>query len=388
MKTIVLKPGKEKSLERQHPWVFSGALSLTEAISDGELVKVTTKKGKFLGIGHYQNASIAVRIISFTDQPIDDQFWIAAIRKASETRSRLSLPNEHTSIYRLVHGEGDQLTGLIIDIYDNTAVIQPHSQGMYLQAAAIASALQTVLGDGLTTIILKHPNSQKEKESEAEVLLGAGKPVYTAQEWGITFQLDLLNGQKTGFFVDQRENRRRLGEYSKGKKVLNTFCYNGGFSLCALAAGAAKVVSIDVSKAAIEQTKENLTANGYSPEEHPCLAMDTFEFLQGNSEQFDVIVLDPPAFAKHLSARHNALKGYQRLNALAIRQIKPGGILFTFSCSQVIDKTLFYNAIVASAIQAGRSVKVLERLSQPGDHPVSIFHPEGEYLKGLILEVQ
>lgn len=385
MKKIELKPGKESLIERRHPWVFSGALNVKEAIEDGTLVKVTTKKGQFLGIGHFQNASIAVRVISFEDRPIDHDFWVTAIKRAAETRQRLQLPNPDTNIYRLVHGEGDLLTGLIIDVYDDTAVIQPHSQGMYLQAAEIAAALQDVLGSSLKNIILKHPSHVKNEE--AEVLLGEARAMYTAREWGITFNLDLLNGQKTGFFVDQRENRNRLGAYSKGKKVLNTFCYNGGFSLCALHAGAEKVVSVDVSAPAIDQTIENLKVNGYSPDAHPCLAIDTFKYLENNAEDFDVIVLDPPAFAKHLSARHNALKGYQRLNALALKQIKPGGILFTFSCSQVIDKNLFYNAIVAAAIQAGRSVKVLERLSQPGDHPVSIFHPEGEYLKGLVLEV-
>ena len=372
-------------MERRHPWVFSGALNLQENIADGELVRVTNKKGRFLGIGHFQNASIAVRIISFEDRAIDHQFWVDAISDARETRSRLSLPNESTDIYRLVHGEGDQLTGLIIDVYGDTAVIQPHSQGMYLQAKDISTALKDVLGESLKTCILKHPSHVKD--DSAEVLFGESKEIYLAKEWGVTFQLDLLYGQKTGFFVDQRENRRRLGEYSKGKKILNTFCYNGGFSLCALNAGAEKVVSIDVSKSAIEQTKENLKLNGYDPETHECIAMDTFDYMQQNEQDFDVIVLDPPAFAKHMSARHNALKGYTRLNAMALRQIKPGGILFTFSCSQVVDKTLFYNAIVAAAIQAGRTVKVLERLSQPGDHPVSIFHPEGEYLKGLILEV-
>lgn len=386
MKTIVLKPGKEKSLQRKHPWVFSGALDLKEPLEDGELVKITSKKGKFFGIGHYQNASIAVRIISFSDQPIDHTFWVDALHRARQTRSKLHLPNEDTDMYRLVHGEGDQLTGLIVDIYSDTAVIQPHSQGMFLQAKDIAKALREVLGEQVKNIILKHPNSISD--TDAEVLFGESKPAYQAKEWGVTFELDLLNGQKTGFFVDQRENRRRLGEYSKGKKVLNAFCYNGGFTLCALHAGAEKVVSVDISKPAIEQTKDNLKVNGYEPEQHPCEAIDTFQYLEKNSEEFDVIVLDPPAFAKHLSARHNALKGYQRLNALALRKIKPGGILFTFSCSQVIDKTLFYNAIVAAAIQANRTVKVLERLSQPGDHPVSIFHPEGEYLKGLILEVQ
>lgn len=348
-------------------------------------MRVETKRGQFLGIGHYQNASISVRIISFEDRAIDHTFWVDAIRNASITRQKLSLPNTETDIYRLVHGEGDLLTGLVIDVYADTAVVQPHSQGMYLQAEAIAAGLKEVLGNQLSNIILKHPSHSNSEK--AEILLGEAKSVYHAKEWGITYELDLINGQKTGFFVDQRENRKRLGEYGKGKKVLNTFCFNGGFSLCALNEGAARVVSVDVSAAAIAQTRENLKHNGYSPEEHSCLAVDTFKYLESNEEDFDIIVLDPPAFAKHMSAKNNALRGYTRLNAMAISQIKPGGILFTFSCSQVIDKNLFYNAIVAAAIQVGRSVKVLERLSQPGDHPVSIFHPEGEYLKGLILEV-
>lgn len=384
MKTIQLKPGKEKSLERGHPWVFSGALKLKEQPGNGELVRVESHKGRFLGIGHYQNASIAVRIISFEDGPIDAAFWEKSLRSAYETRKKLSLPNDQTNMYRLVHGEGDLLTGLVIDVYEKAAVLQPHSHGMYLQIREIADALKNVLAAEVDCIILKHPSSAN---NATEVLYGEAKPFYLAKEWGISYELDLINGQKTGFFVDQRENRRKLAEYSKGKKVLNTFCYNGGFSLCALAAGAGQVVSIDVSKMAIEQTKTNLIRNGYSPEEHECLSIDTFDYLEKNCKDFDVIVLDPPAFAKHLSARHNALKGYQRLNALAMEQIKPGGILFTFSCSQVVDKNLFYNAVVAAAIQAKRKVKVLERLSQPGDHPVSINHPEGEYLKGLVLEV-
>ncbi len=385
MKTILLKPGKERSLERRHPWVFSGALDLRGPIEDGELVRIENKRGQFLGIGHYQNASIAVRIISFEDVTIDSSFWNAAFQKALDTRKSLGLPVPDTTIYRLVHGEGDGLTGLVVDVYGPTVVVQPHSQGMFLQAGEIAEAIQVVLGNAVKTIILKHPSASSTHE--AEVLFGERAAHFEATEWGVHYQLDLMGGQKTGFFVDQRENRKRLGAYSSGKKILNTFCYNGGFSLCALQAGASRVVSIDVSKSAIEQTRVNLELNGYSADEHPCLAIDTFLYLQENKDEFDVIVLDPPAFAKHLSARHNALKGYQRLNALAIQQIKPGGILFTFSCSQVIDKTLFYNAIVAAAIQAGRNVKVLERLSQPGDHPVSIYHPEGEYLKGLILEV-
>lgn len=384
MKTLQLKPGKERSLERKHPWVFSGALDLRQPTEDGELVRIESRRGQFLGIGHYQNASIAVRIISFDDVLIDSSFWDSAIQKAFDTRKSLGLPSHETTIYRLVHGEGDGLTGLVVDVYGATAVIQPHSQGMFLQAGEIAEAIKGVLGSAVKTIILKHPSSSSQ---EADVIFGEKSAHYQASEWGVNYQLDLLGGQKTGFFVDQRENRKRLGAYSSGKKILNTFCYNGGFSLCALQSGASKVVSIDVSKSAIEQTRVNLELNGYSADLQPCLAIDTFQYLQENTEDFDVIVLDPPAFAKHLSARHNALKGYQRLNALAIEQIKPGGILFTFSCSQVVDKTLFYNAIVAAAIQAGRNVKVLERLSQPGDHPVSIYHPEGEYLKGLVLEV-
>lgn len=385
MKVVHLKQGKERSLERFHPWVFSGAIEGGDSPEDGELVRVETKRGQFLGLGHYQNASIAVRIISFADTPVDAAFWSQKFTAAFHSRQKAGLPNSETNSYRLVHGEGDGLTGLVVDIYDDTAVVQPHSLGMYKAGSLIKEGLIVTLGSSLKNILLKHPSGANQGQSE--VLIGTIPEVVNVQEWGIKYKLDLVKGQKTGFFVDQRESRKRLGLYSAGKKVLNTFCYNGGFSLCALQGDASKVVSVDVSKTAIEQTQANLILNGYSAEDNPCLAVDTFKFLEENQEDFDIIVLDPPAFAKHLSARHQALKGYQRLNALAISQIKPGGILFTFSCSQVVDKTLFYNAIVAAAIQAGRQVKVLERLSQPADHPVSIYHPEGEYLKGLILEV-
>lgn len=387
MITIQLKHGKENSLERFHPWVFSGAIAkIEEPAQNGDLVRVVSSRGKFLGIGHYQNASIAVRIISFHDVPVDEAFWQNKIQAAWDTRSRIGLPNTQTNMFRWVHGEGDGLTGLVIDCYGDTVILQPHSTGMFRSANEIADALVVIGGQHIKNILLKHPSASSDEP--AELLRGEIKSEYQAKEWGINYRLDLVKGQKTGFFVDQRENRRILGNYSKGKSVLNTFCYNGGFSLCALEAGAVKVVSVDASKSAILQTQANLELNGFDPVTHPCIAADTFDFLNTNHEVFDIIILDPPAFAKHMSARHNAIKGYQRLNAEAIKHIKPGGILFTFSCSQVVDKNLFYHAIVAAAIQSGRQVKVLERLSQPADHPVSIFHPEGEYLKGLVLEVQ
>jgi len=386
IKKIFLKSGKERSLERFHPWVFSGAIQKKEEVVEGDLVHVFSHKNKFLGLGHYQDSSISVRVFSFEQVDINHEFWVTKLKKALNTRLKSNIITPETNMYRLVHGEGDHLSGLIVDVYGSVAVIQPHSYGMYLSGKQIANAIDEVFNFKLTEIILKHPSILKT-DMEVEVLKGEKKSTYTAQEWSVKYNLDLIDGQKTGFFVDQRENRRILGELSKGKKVLNTFCYNGGFSLCALNSGAEKVVSVDVSKHAIEQTKNNLSLNNYSFEKHPCIAMDTFKFFESNNEDFDIIVLDPPAFAKHLSAKHNALKGYQRLNATALQHIKPGGILFTFSCSQVIDKELFYNAVVAASIQTGREIKVLQRLSQPSDHPVSIYHPEGEYLKGLILEV-
>lgn len=387
MKVLTLKKNKIEAINRKHPWIFSGALvPVAEELNDGEIVAVSTERGNVLCKGIYQSGSIAIRVLTFKDEEINQQFWNTKIQLAKNAREKLHLPSDSTSIFRLVHGEGDGLSGIIIDIYGNNAVIQPHYSGFEYIQTELTQALENTFKDTLTNIILRNP-AQSKNAGKYETLKGSLPKEFIALENNIRFKIDLEKGQKTGFFVDQRDNRKLLGELANGKSVLNTFCYNGGFSLSALKGGATKVCSVDVSKSAIEQTKENLQLNGFSADKNPCLAIDTFDFLNKNEEDYDIIVLDPPAFAKHKSARHNAVQGYKRLNALAMQQIKQGGILFTFSCSQVIDNQLFYNTIVAAAIESGRDVKVLYRLSQPADHPVSIYHPEGSYLKGLVLEI-
>ncbi len=387
---IILKKGKEFSLQRFHPWVFSGAIQRIQGnVSDGQWVEVRDYRSTPLGYGHYQEGSIAVRMMSFGEPPAAD-FWNQKIRAALRTRRIARLPDEGTNCFRLVHGEGDGMSGLIVDYYDGVAVMQAHSIGMHLDRARISAAISEEV-PGVKAIYYKSQSTLPEKIREGgqdEYLVGMGIVPHIVLENRYKFYVDWEEGQKTGFFIDQRDNRRLLSGFTADKVVLNTFCYTGGFSVYALGGGATLVHSVDASQKAIDVARKNIELNGFSGGLHPCYAADTFDFLKDRQDQYDVIVLDPPAFAKHRNARHQAVKGYQRLNAEAIRAIKSGGIIFTFSCSQVVDRQLFYDTIVSAGIQAGRNIKVLHQLSQPADHPVSMFHPEGEYLKGLVLYVE
>lgn len=388
---IVLKKGKEISIQRSHPWIFSGAIHKIEGpITDGSWVKVVDFKDNVLGFGHYQNGSIAVRMLSFSKETPSETFWTEKISAAMSLRKSTALPRKDTNAFRVIHGEGDGLSGLIADYYAGVLVMQAHDAGMHLDRFDIAQAFKEVFQERLTAIFYKSQSTLPGKMRDAgsdEYLLGEPVPRKVILEYGNKFYVDWQEGQKTGFFLDQRENRKLLGVFSEGKRVLNTFCYSGGFSVYALCHGASLVHSVDASQKAIDLTAENLLLNGFDPAVHQAFTADTFDFLKEKQGDYDVIILDPPAFAKHRDARHQAVRGYQRLNAEAMRAISAGGILFTFSCSQVVDRQLFYDTIVSAAIQAGRQISVLHHLSQPADHPVSIFHPEGEYLKGLVLYV-
>ncbi len=389
---IILKPGKEQSLKRFHPWVFSGAIKgMKGQAHDGDIVEVVDSNGNYLGTGHCADGSIAVRIFTFDKYEGDITFWKAKLQAAYNLRKRLGFAdNKETNIYRLVHAEGDGLPGLIIDMYGSVAVIQTHSTGMYDLRATIAEALVEVFEGKLSAIYDKSNekiNKGNEQPSTNQYLYGEGGE-RVCFEHGSKYNVDWVEGQKTGFFIDQRENRKLLGEYSTGKKVLNTFCYTGGFSISALKHGATLAHSLDSSQKALDLADENAKLNGFDSSKHAVIKADAVDYLKNLQEDYDVIVLDPPAFAKHLSARHKAVQGYIRINEAAIKQIKPGGIIFTFSCSQVVDKKLFHDSIMAASIHAGRKVRILHQLHQPADHPVSIYHPEGEYLKGLVLEVE
>lgn len=392
-KKVFLKPGKEESLKRFHPWVFSGAIARVEGEpEEGEVVDVYTSKKEFIACGHFQIGSIAVRVLSFRQEPIDHAFWVRRLQVAKDLRCALGvLGNPQNNTYRLVHGEGDNLPGLIIDVYDHTAVMQAHSAGMHLDRMAVAEALEEVMGDGIQHIYYK---SETTLPFKADLLatengfLKGGSPENVAMENGLKFHVDWLKGQKTGFFVDQRENRALLERYAKGRNVLNMFCYTGGFSFYAMRGGANLVHSVDSSAKAIDLTNENVSLNFPGDTRHQAFAEDAFKFLDRMGDQYDLIILDPPAFAKHRDALRNALRGYTKLNAKAFEKIRPGGILFTFSCSQVVNKQDFRNAVFTAAAQSGRSVRILHQLTQPGDHPVNIYHPEGEYLKGLVLYVE
>lgn len=390
---LYLAKGKEYSLKRFHPWVFSGAIKRIEGSEpeEGDTVEVYSNQREFLGMGHWAPGSIAVRVFSFEQVEPDYTFWKRKVQQAYDYRKRLGLiDNPHTDVYRLVYAEGDGVPGLIVDIYKDTAVIQTHSVGMYSVREHIAKALQDIYGTKLKAVYDKSAESLPTKmpvQAENGYLFGESSGGVVVTENEHQFFVDWESGQKTGFFIDQRENRELLARYVKDKSVLNTFCYTGGFSVYALNAGAKEVHSVDVSKKAIELTIKNGELS-QAPERHEAFAIDTFDFLKGKEDRYDVIVLDPPAFAKSQKVRHNAVMGYKRLNAEAMKRIKPGGILFTFSCSQVVDKYLFNNTVMAAAIEAGRNIKIMHHLTQPADHPISIFHPEGEYLKGLVLMVE
>ncbi len=394
-KQIYLKRGKEESLLRFHPWIFSGAISrMDEGIEEGDIVRVITDQGSFIAVGHYQIGSIAVRVLSFRDITIDDSFWKSRLQAALDVRMSLGLLCDDGSrlnnTFRLVHGEGDNLPGLIIDCYGQTAVMQAHSVGMHVERMAVANALKKVMGDRIAHVYYKSETTLPFKADlgqENGFIIG-GSTENTTTENGLKFHVDWLKGQKTGFFVDQRENRSLLEHYAKGKRVLNMFCYTGGFSVYAMRGGAEIVHSVDSSAKAIELTNQNVALNFPGDSRHQAFCDDAFKYLDHNDQKYDLIILDPPAFAKHRGALRNALKGYTRLNIKGFERIKHGGILFTFSCSQVVTKENFRNAVFTAAAQAGRKVRILHQLHQPADHPINIYHPEGEYLKGLVLYVE
>lgn len=391
-KQIFLKRGKEESLKRFHPWIFSGAIHhMDEGIEEGETVKVITAAGEFIGVGHYQIGSIAVRVLSFEDIEINTDFWCERLQSALDVRIGVGIADSPTNnTYRLVHGEGDYLPGLVIDCYGSTAVMQAHSVGMHVCRNEICQALVQVMGDRIANVYYKSETTLPYKadlHQENGFLVG-GDASNVAMENGLKFHIDWLRGQKTGFFVDQRENRSLLEQYAKGKSVLNMFCYTGGFSVYAMRGDAKQVHSVDSSAKAIELTNDNVALNFPGDARHEAFCEDAFKYLDEHDQQYDLIVLDPPAFAKHRAALRNALKGYTRLNVKGLQRIKKGGILFTFSCSQVVTKDNFRNAVFTAAAQVGRKVRILHQLHQPADHPINIYHPEGEYLKGLVLYVE
>ena len=390
MKKLYLKRGKEESLLRFHPWVFSGAIAQAdEDLKDGDLVRVLTNHGDFIAVGHFQMGSIAVRVLSFRDVDIDADFWASRLASALKVRQSIGIAdNPQNNTYRLVHGEGDNLPGLIIDVYDRTAVMQAHSIGMHLCRKQIAEQLVKVMGSRIDNVYYKSETTLPFMDDMENGFVYGGSEDNVAVENGLKFYVDWLRGQKTGFFVDQRDNRQLLERYSAGKSVLNMFCYTGGFSVYAMRGGAKQVHSVDSSAKAIELTNRNVALNFEGDKRHEAFCEDAFKYLEQAGNNYDLIILDPPAFAKHRGALHNALKGYTRLNNKAFQKIKPGGILFTFSCSQVVTKDNFRNAVFTAAAQAGRKVRILHQLHQPADHPINIYHPEGEYLKGLVLYVE
>ena len=393
MTQLYLKRGKDESLRRFHPWIFSGAVHhLDGQPQEGDLVRVFTADGDFIALGHWQVGSIAVRVLSFIDEPIDTAFWHRRLATALDVRRSIGLtdrPNHNT--YRLVHGEGDNLPGLVIDIYGATAVMQAHSVGMHRCRHDLAQALKEVMGKNLHHIFYKSETTLPFKAGlgQENGFLFGGDADDVALENGLRFHIDWLRGQKTGFFVDQRDNRSLLESYAAGRSVLNMFCYTGGFSVYAMRGGARLVHSVDSSAKAVDLTNENVALNFPGETRHQAFAEDAFRYLQQMDDAaYDLIILDPPAFAKHKDALRNALKGYTRLNARAFEKIAPGGLLFTFSCSQAVSKDQFRTAVFTAAAQSGRNVRILHQLHQPADHPVSIYHPEGEYLKGLVLYVE
>lgn len=389
---VYLRKGKEQSLDRFHPWVFSGAIAhVDDGVDEGEVVNVFSSDGRFIAVGHYQIGSISVRVLSFDDCDIDSKFWSASLKGALEMRIALGLADRSAGdTYRLVHGEGDFLPGLVIDVYGKTAVMQAHSVGMHMMRNDIARELMAVMGGRIDNIYYKSETTLpfKAELGQEDGFICGGSADNVAVENGLKFYVDWLKGQKTGFFIDQRDNRSLLEHYSAGRNVLNMFCYTGGFSVYAMRGGAESVHSVDSSAKAIELTEKNVELNFPSHERHAAYCEDAFKYLDKVADKYNLIILDPPAFAKHRGALHNALKGYTRLNAKALEKIQPGGILFTFSCSQVVTKDNFRNAVFTAATVARRKVRILHQLHQPADHPINIYHPEGEYLKGLVLYVE
>lgn len=376
---ITIKRGREKSLQRYHPWVFSGSIHKVEGEpQSGDLVQLVDSRGNAIGLGHYNKGSITVKVLTFKEESIDADWYADRLQKAWTLREKAGFPNATTDAYRLVHGEGDGLPGLIIDVYHQVAVIQCHSLGMEQQVQLLADILVKL---GIPAVV------HKPLDKKAPIVLRGEVDERTAVlENDLRFHVDVLRGQKTGFFLDQRDSRYLVKQYAKDKEVLNVFSYTGGFSVAALKGGAQSVISLDSSAAVLELADENAVLNGYG-EHHRSLKADAVPYLENMAEEYDLIVLDPPAFAKHMSARHNAIQAYRRINEAAMKRIRPGGMLFTFSCSQVIDKQLFYDTVASAAINSGRQVQVLHHLRQPADHPVSMFHPEGEYLKGVALAI-
>ena len=392
MKNLYLLKNKEESLRRFHPWVFSGAVQRIEGLpQEGERVRVLTSQGEFIAIGHWQIGSIAVRVLTFEDEPVDRQFWVRRLRSALDMRLVIGIAGNPTNdTFRLVHGEGDSLPGLVIDMYGQTAVMQAHSVGMHVDRMEIAQALKEVMGQRLQNIYYKSETTlpfKAELGQENGFLLGS-TPENIAVENGLRFHIDWLKGQKTGFFVDQRDNRSLVEQYSKGRRVLNMFCYTGGFSVYALRGGAQLVHSVDSSQKAVDLVNQNVELNFPGDKRHQAFAEDAFRFLDQMTEPYDLVILDPPAFAKHRDAVRHAIKGYTKLNARAMEKMPEGSILFTFSCSQAISKEQFRMAVFTAATLAHRQVRILHQLHQPADHPVNIYHPEGEYLKGLVLYVE
>ena len=394
---IYLRHGKEESLLRKHPWIFSGAIEKVKCdgeLSEGEVVDVFTKKGEFIARGHYQIGSIAVRVLTFdADEQINQEWWNNRIAVAYDVRRTLGLTeNEATNCYRLVHGEGDSLPGLVIDIYDKVAVVQCHSVGMYLSRMAIAEALRNAYGEKLTAIYDKSSQTVPFKAGLNAVdgyIWGKSEhKAHVVRENNEQFLVNWEEGQKTGFFLDQRQNRELVRHYAKGRTVLNTFCYTGGFSVYAASGGAVEVCSVDASERAVKLADENMRLNFGDTVKHSAVAADAVEYIKQIGNKYDLIILDPPAFAKHHKVLGNAMQGYKRINARALSQIKRGGILFTFSCSQAVSKELFRTTVFSAAAIAGRKVRILHQLTQPADHPINIYHPEGEYLKGLVLYVE
>ena len=397
-KTIVLKKGKEDSLTRRHPWIFSGAIHHADNdLQEGDVVRVVSIQGVFIAIGHWQIGSIAIRVLSFEDEKIDEEFYCKRLKSALDVRNSIGLlrgnctdENNINTTYRLIHGEGDNMPGLVIDIYGDTAVMQAHSVGMHVDRMIIAQSLKKIMGDSLKSVYYKSETTLPFKADlgqENGFLIGSSHNDI-AIENGLKFHIDWLKGQKTGFFVDQRDNRTLLEHYSKGRKVLNMFCYTGGFSVYSMRGGAELVHSVDSSAKAVELVNRNVNLNFPNDSRHKAFSADAFKFLDEMTCSYDLVILDPPAFAKHRDALKQALRGYTKLNAKAMEKMPHGSILFTFSCSQAVNKEQFRTAIFAAAMQAGRKIRILHQLHQPADHPINIFHPEGEYLKGLVVYVE